>query len=268
VHLAIHHDPESGKQLLKLKSPLFDEGWQNEVAASAANTALSVLSSGPTRERVLALTRSAMASTSRLIEGLLARAPRGAVACKAGCAHCCHVVVAVTAPEALTILDYLKRTLAPAALAQLTQRIAEFRQRTRALSSSERFSPEYPCVFLEAGRCSIYEVRPLACRGMNSLDSAECETRLRDPAVRAEFVANGGGHLFVEPIHAFRAVTAGLQLALSELFHLDMRPLELSAVMDLLLARGDRLAPAWLSGQRPFQDAASEAQPEIRAGIS
>jgi Fe-S-cluster containining protein len=259
LHLVLHRDPASGKELLELASPLFEEGWQNEVAASAANTALGVLSSGPlTRERVLALTRSAMDSTSRLVDGLLARAPRGAVACRAGCAHCCHVVVAVTAPEALTILDYLKRTRAPAALTHIAAHIAEFRRRTRALSSSQRFSPEHPCIFLEAGRCSIYEVRPFACRGMNSLDASECETRLRDPAVRADFVANGGGHLFVEPVQAFRAVTAGLQLALAEIFHLDVRPLELSAVMDLLLAGGDLLAEAWLSGQRPFEDALCE----------
>jgi Fe-S-cluster containining protein len=268
VHLTVHRDPTSGEGLLRLKSALFDQSWQNEVAESAANTALGVLSPGLTRERVLALTRSAMASTSRLVDGLLARAPRGAVACKAGCDHCCHVVVAVTAPEALTILDYLKRTLGAPALTQLTARVAEFHERTRALSSDQRFSPEYPCVFLEAGRCSIYEVRPFACRGMNSLDAGECETRLRDPAVRADFVENGGGHLFVEPIRAFRAVSAGIQLALAELFGLDMRPLELSAVMNLLLSGGSSLAEAWISGQQPFEDARCGAPIEITAGTS
>jgi hypothetical protein len=201
-----------------------------------------------------------MDSTSRLVAGLLAHAPQDGVACKAGCAHCCHVVVAVTAPEALTIFDHVQRSWSAPAFARLATRIAEFCERTRGMSSSERFSPEYPCVFLESERCSIYEVRPFACRGMNSLDATECETRLRVPEIRARFAAKGGGRLFVEPIRAFRAVSAGLQFGLGELYHLDMRPLELSAVMHILLQGSASLAAAWLAGERPFNPALCGSQ--------
>jgi Fe-S-cluster containining protein len=234
---------------LVLGAPLFEEPWQDEVVASTANTAVGVLGRTPTLEGVHELIRRVMGATSRLVDGLLAQAPEGAVACKAGCGHCCHVAVSVTAPEALTIVEHLKRPGSAAELQQLAGRVAAARERTGRLSSSERFSPDNPCVFLDDGRCRIYEVRPLACRGMNSLDATECETRLRDPESRAEFAEHGGGHLFVEPIRAFRAVSAGLQIGLSELYHLDMTPLDLTAAMDVLLHEdGASLAASWLAG--------------------
>jgi Fe-S-cluster containining protein len=255
VHLAVHRDAISGREFVTLKAPLFKEPWQNDVTAGAANTVLGVLGREPSVERVVELTESAMAATSRLVAGFLAHAPEGALACKAGCDHCCYQVVGVTPAEALTIFAHLRRSRSPEELERLGAHVAELSERGRGLSSTDRFSPDHPCAFLEAGRCSIYEVRPLACRGMNSLDAKECETRLRDPAARADFVAHGGGHLFVEPVRAFRAVSAGLQLSLAELYHLDSRPLDLIAAMRLLLERGQALGTAWMSGQQPFESA-------------
>ncbi len=187
VHLTVHRDSVSGAETVALAAPLFAETWQNDVAAAAAGTAHGLLAGAPTLEAVVALARNAMDGASRLIDGLLARAPAGAVACRAGCDHCCYQSVGVTPPEALAIFDHLSRTLSDAELERVGAHVAAQRVRTRGLSTAERFSPEHPCAFLDvaAGRCTIYEVRPLSCRGMNSLDAAECEKRLRDPAERA-----------------------------------------------------------------------------------
>jgi Fe-S-cluster containining protein len=260
VHLALQRDAASGQELVTLKTPLFKEQWQNDVTAGAANTALGMLGHTPTLESVVELTRSAMAATSRLVEGFLARAPAGALACRAGCDHCCYQVVGVTPAEALTIYRHLQETRTAEELSRLSAHVAALHERTRGLSSTERFSPDHPCAFLDAGRCSIYEARPLSCRGMNSLDAKECETRLREPAARAEFVAHGGGHLFVEPVRAFRAVSAGLQLSLSELYRLDSRPLDLIAAMHLLLQGGSSLGTEWVSGRQPFDSALREPE--------
>lgn len=59
----------------------------------------------------------------------------------------------------------------------------------------------------------------------------------------------------MEPIRAFHAISAGLQLSLSELFRLDMRPLDLTAAVHLLLTGPESLADAWIRGQRPFEPA-------------
>ncbi|WP_437818363.1 hypothetical protein [Sorangium sp. So ce1078] len=77
-----------------------------------------------------------------------------------------------------------------------------------------------------------------------------------DPEARAAFLASGlGGRSFMEPIRAFHAISAGLQLSLSELFRLDMRPLDLTAAVHLLLTGPESLADAWIRGQRPFEPA-------------
>lgn len=256
VHLTVHRDPASGHERVALRSPVFQEAWQNDVATAAANTAYAVLRGEPSVDGAIELARNAMAATSRLAAGLLARAPGGAVACRAGCDHCCYQAVGVTPPEALAIVDHLRSTLSDAALERVARRVSDGHERTRDLPSSERFSPDHPCPFLESGRCSIYEVRPLSCRGMNSLDAGECATRLRDPEARAAFLASGkGGRSFMEPIRAFHAISAGLQLGLSELFGLDMRPLELTAAVHLLLTGPESLASEWIRGQRPFEPA-------------
>jgi hypothetical protein len=260
VHLAVRRDSPSGNSLVVLRTPLFDEPWQDELTAGAANTVFAVLGDEPTLGKTIEVTRKAMDALSLLVTGLLARAKGARAACKAGCGHCCHVVVGVTAPEAFTIFDHLKRTRSAPELERLEARLSEFRERTRGLTSAERFSPDYPCVFLDEGNCSIYEVRPFACRGMNSLDASECETRLRDPKARADFAENGGGHVFVEPIRAFRAVSAGLQLGLAELYELDLRPVELGAAVHLLLQSGASLADEWLAGGRPFEAAARDPE--------
>jgi Fe-S-cluster containining protein len=263
LHLALHRDPVTGREGIALEVPVFAESWQNDVAAGTANTAYATLGRAATLDGTVELARHLLASTSRLTDGLLARAPAGAVACRAGCDHCCHQIVGVTPPEALAIFDHLSRTASDAELAEISARVAEARARTRGLTSAERFSPDHPCPFLRTGRCSIYEVRPLSCRGMNSLDAHECETRLREPAAREAFLAEASaGRSFMEPIRAFHAVSAGLQLALAELYNLDMRALDLTAAMDLLLNGAESIPSDWIATGHPFEPARTDERDE------
>jgi len=256
LHLVLQRDPESGGEAVALRAPLFQEAWQDELSVGTANTARAILRAAPSVERSVELARTAMNATSRLAEGLLTRAPAGSVACRAGCDHCCYQPVGLTPPEALAIHAHLQQTLASEALAAVAERLAQRARETRGLSSAQRFSPDQPCPFLSSGQCSIYEVRPLACRGMNSLDAEECQTRLHDPEARAAFLERGsGGRSFLEPIRAFHAISAGLQLTLSELYGLDMRPLELTWALDLLLNGPESAAADWLNGKQPFESA-------------
>jgi hypothetical protein len=91
---------------------------------------------------------------------------------------------------------------------------------------------------------------------MNSRDAAGCLNSFRDPIARAEFLTNAlGGHSFAEPIRAFLAISVGLQLGLSEVYKLDMQPLELTAAMHLLLSGSDSLPREWIAGRMPFASA-------------
>ena len=99
-----------------------------------------------------------------------ARATGPQPACQAGCAHCCHLRVEATEPEVFHIAQHLRTQPAAAqadALSALQRHVA-----TAALN------PTHPtrqaCSFLVDDRCSIYPVRPAACRKAHSLSALHC----------------------------------------------------------------------------------------------
>lgn len=268
AHLDLQRDPSTGRARLVLKEPIFHDDWQNHLATAAANTALGTLREQPSLPAALELAGHAMDVASQLCEEFLARLPEGTIACKSGCAHCCHQTVHVTPIEALAIVDHLMQSLSTAALASLAGRISEARERTRGLAPLDRFASAHPCPFLAAGQCSVYQLRPLACRGMNSRDAVGCAKVLHDREVRAVFLADPrAGYSFAEPIRIALAISAGLQLGLSEVYHLDMHPLELTAAVDLLLRDAPTLVAGWLSGQAAFAPAYA-ADPGNQARMS
>jgi Fe-S-cluster containining protein len=95
-------------------------------------------------------------------------------ACAPGCAFCCYLPVDVLAPEAFRIAAYLQETHSPAELAALVYRLGAH--------ARQDFGTR-PCVFLVDGRCSIYAVRPMVCRGYTSLSKERCEAYYHDPSV-------------------------------------------------------------------------------------
>lgn len=239
-----------------LARPIFRDQWQNDVATAAANTAYGLLHEEVTLQKAVELAHAAMAGTSKIAEGVLQLSKGQSVACHAGCAHCCYQAVGVVAPEALAIYEHLQRTLSPEKFEIVAERVRQADDRTRELSAAQRLSPDLPCPFLEEQQCTIYEVRPLACRGKNSLDAVACERTLRDPEARAQFLA---GKLpvpsFLEPIRAFHAVSAGVQLALHELLQLNAEPLELTAALRILIDAPAQVTTQWLDGQNSFHAA-------------
>jgi uncharacterized protein len=82
--------------------------------------------------------------------------------------------VDVLTPEAFRIAAHLKQTRSPAELSELVYRLGAHGQ--------DDFGTR-PCVFLDQGRCSIYEVRPMVCRGYNSLSKERCEAFYHDASV-------------------------------------------------------------------------------------
>jgi Fe-S-cluster containining protein len=120
---------------------------------------------------VLRLARQVHHGMSAAIDALPSKAQH---ACAAGCFFCCYLPVDVLAPEAFRIAAHLRRTRAPGELAELVYRLGVHGQHDPGTS---------PCVFLAHGRCSIYEVRPMVCRGYNSLSKERCEAYYHDASV-------------------------------------------------------------------------------------
>lgn len=80
--------------------------------------------------------------------------------CKDGCSHCCHMAVAISDTEAHIIAGYIGKK--PAVMGTIEKFIED----------TATYQQEYagvPCTFLEEGKCSIYSVRPIACRTHHNL---------------------------------------------------------------------------------------------------
>jgi hypothetical protein len=253
-HLRVVQD-DQGKPCLALTAPIFDRAWANQVTTQVANAAFDRLRANIDLNQVVALTEELLAENSKLTEQFLAE-PGPKVECAAGCDHCCHVPVGVTAPEALQLYAFLRRTRSAEELAALQQKLRACSDAIRGLSHDQRYSPNHPCPLLEGGRCSVYPARPFACRGMNSLDRADCDARLHDPVRREAWLSTGeGGRALINPILASQAISGGLQLALFEHFQLDMRQLDLVWALDLLFTRGAEVGSEWAAGGGSFQPA-------------
>ena len=97
-----------------------------------------------------------------------------AIACRKGCAFCCHVTITATAPEIFRIANWL-RDQHKDDFAALLYRVQAADQKTRHLSAPERPGRKIPCAMLVDNACSIYAVRPGACRGLVSPSAALCE---------------------------------------------------------------------------------------------
>lgn len=138
---------------------------------------------------LLELARTALELTSQTVEGVL-QASGLRTDCTAGCAHCCWLWIDVPAHEALLIAQHLRDTLSAEALKTLLE---EARRRCEGLGTAGHASP---CVLLQDGRCSIYAVRPGACRRYYSQNVSECQRLRIDPAARAQveysLIANTG----------------------------------------------------------------------------
>jgi Fe-S-cluster containining protein len=140
----------------------------------------------------------------------------GAVSCRAGCAACCRQFVVVSPLEAVAIGRHVRsaedaqRQRWEAAHARhraelpqwpsLVRRLGAFREAQGYLSPEEGdllereyWAAQIACPFLEEERCTIYPVRPFACREHFAVTPAAlCATDLdavQTPPTRFEFRA-------------------------------------------------------------------------------
>jgi Fe-S-cluster containining protein len=77
--------------------------------------------------------------------------------CKKGCSFCCHVSTDISEDEAFLIADYCKTNGIGIPAAYLHSQLLYEADKIYMSSCSA-------CVFLKDNKCSIYPVRPIACR--------------------------------------------------------------------------------------------------------
>jgi len=120
------------------------------------------------------------------------------ISCKKGCAHCCYLCVYITPDEAITILDYCDKNNIE----------VDWKQAGKQMDfTSDNWTEQRVyasrCMFLKDGECSIYPVRPMACRKyFVATDPSLCDTTTGRHEVA--ILSNIDVELLVVAIHGIR----------------------------------------------------------------
>lgn len=140
------------------------------------------------RVRALASTCAEMATDVDFLLGRYMQLVQPALACARGCDHCCHVQISPTVPELFMIVSAVRQLFSEDEISSLLARCQELQAQYVSLGREELQWRRERCVLLTAaGTCSIYQSRPLGCRGWNSTDVAPCKIqRVQPGAARVE----------------------------------------------------------------------------------
>jgi hypothetical protein len=108
--------------------------------------------------------------------------------CKEQCVHCCYAPLEVSWVEAVTLAEHLLECVEPEGQTVLMEALEQHAGAARGLGNAARHAHGLPCPLLveTSGRCSVYPLRPLRCRGAHSLDLVQCERSLTDPDAEIE----------------------------------------------------------------------------------
>lgn len=118
----------------------------------------------------------------RRMDDALSKAPEK-VACDGSCNFCCHYHVYTTPIEVFSILEYMDKKLGSGKKKDMAERVAANLAITMGMTVDEHIATNVKCPFLsDAGRCDIYEVRPMACRKHHAIDRKSCEITFYDTA--------------------------------------------------------------------------------------
>jgi Putative zinc- or iron-chelating domain len=104
------------------------------------------------------------------------------LACREGCSTCCCLRVDVLAHEVFLIADHIRVHFTSEELEDLLARLAAHAELVLPMAPFEHATTNVVCPLLQNHRCSIYEVRPHACRRHHSQDFAACQYTFDHPA--------------------------------------------------------------------------------------
>lgn len=139
------------------------------------------------------------------------------LACQKGCSFCCRLNVSLTRAERLLLLEHLKASRTCDQLAEIGRRARAHQVALRNILPGTPPPGRPACPLLEDGACSVYETRPLHCRGANSRDARQCES-------------GGSVNTWPPPLALANSIICGLDTAFS-LFGLPAETLQLSSVL-------------------------------------
>ncbi|HUT10280.1 MAG TPA: YkgJ family cysteine cluster protein [Thermoguttaceae bacterium] len=103
------------------------------------------------------------------------------LACREGCDYCCYLRVEAYRLEASAIVDYIRRTFTEKQTADLRARLEKHVDIVDDMTVEQHRTRNIPCPLLADSRCSVYPMRPLACRSYTSLHVRSCKYSFKNP---------------------------------------------------------------------------------------
>ncbi len=89
----------------------------------------------------------------------------GEVSCRKGCHHCCHNLVSASLAEGALVASHLFKE---GFISRYKDRLNDTARKAESVdgpnAEHDYLSSKTPCAFLDDGECSIYGLRPSACR--------------------------------------------------------------------------------------------------------
>lgn len=128
---------------------------------------------------IIAATRS-----SRRLDNLISDAAASSkltAACHKGCNYCCYFRVDVSADEVLLIKNFFEKHIVSEQQSLIREKAKVNAAIIAPLSYSEHMRTNIECCFLVDGECSIYPVRPVACRSFHATDADNCLLSYQEP---------------------------------------------------------------------------------------
>ncbi len=171
-------------------------------------------------------------------------------ACSKGCWYCCHTIIVLTAPEAFYLAEHIEATRDAAGLAAVKRSVTAADAVTRGKRGEERWGRGPPCPLLdiEEGACSVYEGRPLACRGAYSSSLASCKKAFAERAANPRSLGSEP-FIYQNSDIVIRALAIGLKSTGRSLYRLEM-----NAALTAIWSTPNAF-DAWLGGADIFRDA-------------
>lgn len=150
-------------------------------------------------------------------------------ACDRGCAWCCHQLIVLTNhADGQAILHAARARMSDEEFSAFTVTVRRQAEQIGALPYEEAETKQWPCPLLVDNQCSVYDVRPIACRSVFSNDATCCKAMLE--ANRYEDLSDA--HQSLASGIAARAIA--LQIAVNDQRPID-GPIELRDLLVRLL---------------------------------
>jgi len=113
--------------------------------------------------------------------------------CCAGCNYCCHFRVSVQPNEVFLIMFFIERNFNLDEKNELLNRLDAHHERVSGMSVDDQVKSNIQCPLLVDGKCSVYEMRPLSCRGFHSSNVDDCKASHDDPTDANKHIAQDIG---------------------------------------------------------------------------